>query len=422
MFSFVVAATSLGGENLKGSAMDTSKPMGTKARILVVDDTPDNLYLMSALLEDQYEVATAEGGAQALEIAHSDTPPELILLDIMMPEMDGYEVMRRLRQSPVTACIPVIFLTALTSIEEEQFGLDLGAVDYITKPISPPVVLARVHAHLERSGNARRLQALSEKLGRYLAPQVYKSLFDGSRDAEIRTQRKKLTVFFSDIKDFTASTAKWQPEDITFLLNSYFSEMSKIALEYGGTLDKFIGDAMVIFFGDPDTLGVKEDALRCVRMALAMQRRMSELQILWREMGSEKTFQVRMGINTGYCDVGNFGSDLRMDYTIIGSEVNLAARLEQSADPGGIVISKETWSLVKGEIVADELEPLVAKGFAEPLTVYSVREEAEPQSSARKVFQWERLGMRVLIDLDRLPSAERAAAAVELREMADRLH
>jgi adenylate cyclase len=403
--------------------MKTSKPAGSpKARILVVDDTPDNLYLMSALLEDTYEVATADCGAQALEMVHSDTPPELILLDIMMPEMDGYEVMRRLRQNPMTACIPVIFLTALTSIEEEQFGLDLGAVDYITKPISPPVVLARVHAHLERSGNARRLQALSEKLGRYLAPQVYKSLFDGSRDAEIRTQRKKLTVFFSDIKDFTASTSKWQPEDITFLLNSYFSEMSKIALEYGGTLDKFIGDAMVIFFGDPDTRGVKEDALQCVKMALAMQRRMSELQVLWREMGSDKAFQVRMGINTGYCDVGNFGSDVRMDYTIIGSEVNLAARLEQSAAPGGIVISKETYALVRDEIVADELEPLTAKGFTEPQAAYAVREEARRESAARKVFQWERLGMRVLIDLDRLPSAERAAAAVELREMADRLH
>jgi len=402
--------------------MESTKHADGKARILVVDDTPDNLFLMSALLEDEYEVVTAAGGQEALQIAQSDAPPELILLDIMMPEMDGYEVMRRLRSNTATSGIPVIFLTALTSIEEEQFGLDLGAVDYITKPISPPVVLARVHTHLERSGNARRLQALSEKLGRYLAPQVYKSLFDGSRDAEIRTQRKKLTVFFSDIKDFTASTSKWQPEDITFLLNSYFSEMSKIALEYGGTLDKFIGDAMVIFFGDPESFGVKEDALRCVKMALAMQRRMSELQILWREMGSDKTFQVRMGINTGYCDVGNFGSDLRMDYTIIGSEVNLAARLEQAADPGGILISKETWSLVRDEIVATEHGPVNAKGFAEPVEAYSVREEAVSQTTARKVFQWERLGMRVLIDLDRLPSAERAAAAVELREMADRLH
>lgn len=392
-----------------------------KARVLVVDDTQDNLFLMSALLEDDYEVLTADNGAQALEMAAGKAPPELILLDIMMPEMDGYEVMRRLRANEATASIPVIFLTALTSIEEEQFGLDLGAVDYITKPISPPVVLARVHTHLERSANARRLKALSEKLGRYLAPQVYKSLFDGSRDAEIRTQRKKLTVFFSDIKDFTASTARWQPEDITFLLNSYFSEMSKIAYEYGGTLDKFIGDAMVVFFGDPESRGVKEDAMQCVKMALAMQRRMAELQTLWREMGSEKTFQIRCGINTGYCDVGNFGSDMRMDYTIIGAEVNKAARLEQAAEPGGILVSQETWALVRGDILADEHEPLTVKGFPEPIAAWSVRGEKDADTT-RKVFQWERLGMRVLIDLDRLPSAERAAAAVELRQMADRLH
>ena len=401
--------------------MDSSNISSTKPRVLVVDDTPDNLYLMGALLEDRYAVVTAENGEHALSIAASAMPPDLILLDIMMPGMDGYEVMRRLRRNPATAAIPVIFLTALTSIEEEQFGLDLGAVDYITKPISPPVVLARVNAHLERSGNARRLEALSQKLGRYLAPQVYRSLFDGSRDAEIKTQRKKLTVFFSDIKDFTASTAKWQPEEITFLLNSYFSEMSKIAHEYGGTLDKFIGDAMVIFFGDPDTRGVREDALQCVKMALAMQKRMGELQALWRHMGTDKAFQVRMGINTGYCDVGNFGSDLRMDYTIIGSEVNLAARLEQGAEPGGILISRETWDLVQGEIVAEGRAPLIAKGFAEPIEVHTVRGEAPAAPTNRKVFQWERLGMRVLVDLDRLPPAERAAA-MDIHETADRLH
>jgi adenylate cyclase len=402
--------------------METSNPVDGKFKVLVVDDTPDNLFLMSALLEDRYEVATASDGLQALDIAGSGAPPALILLDIMMPDMDGYEVMRRLRKNPATAGIPVIFLTALSSVEEEQFGLDLGAVDYIAKPISPPVVLARVHAHLERSTNAQRLRALSEKLGRYLAPQVYKSLFDGSREAEIRTQRKQLSVFFSDIKDFTAATAKWQPEEIKFLLNNYFSEMSKLASEYGGTLDKFIGDGMVIFFGDPESRGVKEDALQCVKMALAMQRRMSELQVLWREMGSEKTFEVRMGINTGYCDVGNFGSDLRMDYTIIGAEVNVAARLEQAADPGGILISKETYMLVRDEILACVREPLIAKGFDDPIIAFAVREESHAELGTRKVFQWERLGMRVLVDVNRLPAAERAAAAVALRDMTDRLH
>jgi class 3 adenylate cyclase len=400
--------------------MSTSTPQQRRPRILVVDDTPDNLFLMSALLEDRYEVLTAESGAHALELVQSGKP-DLILLDIMMPGMDGYEVMRRLRKNAATSAIPVIFLTALSSPEEEQHGLDLGAVDYITKPISPPIVLARVNSQLERSANARRLQALSDKLGRYLAPQVVQSLFDGSRNAEIHTQRKKLTVFFSDIKDFTASTAKWQPEEIRFLLNSYFSEMSRIAYEHGGTLDKFIGDAMVVFFGDPDTRGVREDALQCVKMAIAMQRRMAELRILWREMGSDKSFNVRMGINTGYCDVGNFGSDLRMDYTIIGPEVNLAQRLEQAADPGGILISRETHGLVRDEIDAVEQEPIAMKGFDEPIRAFAVQGESRAPEN-RKVFQWERLGMRVLIDLDRLPSAERAAAAVELRQMADRLH
>ncbi|MBC5766298.1 adenylate/guanylate cyclase domain-containing protein [Ramlibacter albus] len=381
--------------------MQTAPPL---PRVLVVDDTPDNLFLMSALLEDVYQVQTADNGPAALAMAASDTPPDIILLDIMMPGMDGYDVLRRLRQDPATAGIPVIFLTALTSIEEEQFGLDLGAVDYITKPISPPVLLARVNTHLERSTNARRLQALSEKLGRYLAPQVYRSLFDGTRDAEIRTHRKKLTVFFSDIKDFTAVTSKWQPEDITFLLNNYFSEMSKIAAEYGGTLDKFIGDAMLVFFGDPDTHGEKQDALACVRMALAMQRRMAELQVMWRELGADKSFQFRCGINTGWCDVGNFGSDLRMDYTIIGTEVNKAARLEQAAEPGGVLISRETWQLVRDEIVAEEQLPVQAKGFSEPLAAYSVIAERE-SGAARKVFQWERLGMRVLADVGRTAAA-----------------
>lgn len=393
-----------------------------RPRVLVVDDTEDNLFLMTALLEDDYEPMVASSGKEALAIIMSQAPPDLILLDIMMPEMDGYEVLRRIRQHPPTAIIPVIFLTALSTVEEEQLGLDLGAVDYITKPISPPLLLARVHSHIERNDNARRLQALSEKLSRYLAPQVYQSLFDGSQKAEIHTERKKLTVFFSDIKDFTASTAKWQPEDITRLLNSYFSEMSRIAAEYGGTVDKFIGDAMVIFFGDPHSRGVREDALQCVKMAMAMQRGMADLQDLWREMGPSKTFRIRIGINTGFCDVGNFGSDLRMDYTIIGPEVNLAARLEQAAEPGGILISGETYALVRDEIEADQSVSIDAKGFAEPITAHAVRVLVEISGSARRVLQRELQGIRTLIEQDRLPIEDRAAAARELRTMADRLN
>jgi len=178
------------------------------------------------------------------------------------------------------------------------------------------------------------LESLSVKLSKYLSPQVYASIFAGSRDVELATERKRLTVFFSDIKDFTATTADMQPEDLTAMLNRYFTAMSKIALAHGAHIDKFIGDAMLMFFGDPETKGAEEDARACVRMAVAMQRQMVELQQEWRGSGFEQPFEMRVGINTGYCNVGNFGSDDRMDYTIIGAEVNLAARIEAAADPG----------------------------------------------------------------------------------------
>ena len=392
-----------------------------RARVLVIDDTEDNLFLMTALLEDKYDLLLASSGKDALVIIMSQAPPDLILLDIMMPEMDGYEVLRRIRQHPPTVTIPVIFLTALSTTEEEQLGLDLGAVDYITKPISPPLLLARVQSHLERSSNARRLQALSEKLSRYLAPQVYQSLFDGTQQAEIHTERKKLTVFFSDIKDFTGATADWKPEDIARLLNSYFSEMSRIAAEYGGTVDKFIGDAIVIFFGDPHSLGVREDALQCVKMAIAMQRGMAGLQALWQVKGPSDTFRIRIGINTGFCDVGNFGSDLRMDYTIIGPEVNLAARLEQAAAPGGILISSETYALVCDEIEADQCISIAAKGFIKQIKAHAVRLTIEDGTLNTNAFQIELQGLRALLEQNLIPSEERAAAALELRELADRL-
>jgi adenylate cyclase len=348
------------------------KPSSKLARVLVVDDTEDNLFLMTEILSDFCEPYVASSGAAALEEVRSGSPPDLILLDIMMPDMDGYEVLRQLQLDPAASTIPVIFLTALSSVKEEQYGLDLGAVDYISKPISPPLVIARVKAHLERNASMRRLASMSEQLSRYLAPQIYQSIFDGSRAAEIKTQRKKLSVFFSDIKDFTLSTGKWQPEDITFLLNSYFSEMTKIVAEYGGTLDKFIGDGMMIFFGDPHSGGVKHDAIQCVKMAIAMQKRMAHLHDIWQDMGLDKSFEIRIGINTGYCDVGNFGSEYRMDYTIIGPEVNLAARLEQATKTGGILISASTYAVVRNDSEVGAPITVQAKGFTDPLVAYPV--------------------------------------------------
>ena len=204
----------------------------------------------------------------------------------------------------------------------------------------------RMNAELEEANGF--LASISMKISKYLSPQIYKSIFSGEKDVVISTERKKLTIFFSDIKDFTETAEHLQPEELTSLLNEYFTEMSTIAQAHGATVDKFIGDAILAFFGDPETRGAREDANACLDMAIAMQRRMAELKAQWRRRGIEKPFEVRMGINTGYCNVGNFGSADRMDYTIIGAEANLAARLQGIAEPGGIVISYETWAHVQG--------------------------------------------------------------------------
>ena len=194
--------------------------------------------------------------------------------------------------------------------------------------------LAEKTTALEQKSN--NLEQLSNQLAKYLSPQVYNSIFIGQQEVKITSSRKKLTIFFSDIVGFTKTADRLESEELTQLLNQYLTDMSRIALKYGATIDKYVGDAILIFFGDPETKGVKEDARSCVEMAIAMQKRMIVLADVWRESGIEDPLQVRMGVHTGYCTVGNFGSEDRMDYTIIGGAVNTAARLESIAEPGEI--------------------------------------------------------------------------------------
>jgi class 3 adenylate cyclase len=376
---------------------------------------------MSGILKALYHVKVARSGQRALEIVLSDTPPDIVLLDVMMPEMDGFEVMRRIRADALSKDIPVIFVTAMTEAANEETGLGLGAVDYLTKPVVPAVVLARVKTHIALSERNQMLRELSTKLSRYLAPQVYQMIFEGAHDSVIRAKRKRLTIFFSDLKDFTATTAALEPEDLTYLLNKYFEEMSKIALEYGATIDKFVGDAMLMFFGDPETQGVKEDALRCVRMAVAMQRRMADLQVLWRDKGFEHPLRMRIGLNTGFCNVGNFGCAQRMDYTVIGSEVNLAARLEQAAEPDGILMSFETYSLVREEIEALEQPPISLKGISGGVRAYAVKGILAGYETDRRFVQKVRPGLRAVLDLDRLPPIAREEAIGDLEDLISRI-
>ncbi|MBL4892506.1 MAG: adenylate/guanylate cyclase domain-containing protein [Rhizobiaceae bacterium] len=247
------------------------------------------------------------------------------------------------------------------------------------------------------------LASVSMKISKYLSPQVYKSIFRGERDVVISTERKKLTIFFSDIKDFTAATEQLQPEELTALLNEYFTEMEKIAHQYGATVDKFIGDAILAFFGDPETKGVQKDAQACVNMAIAMQRRMLELNGEWRQRGITKPFLVRMGINTGYCNVGNFGSVDRMDYTIIGAEANLAARLESIATPGGVVMSYETYLLVQNIIRAKPMPPITLKGISREIVPYEVTRMNEKGSD---IFSMNTKRLSLKIDFANLENNE----------------
>jgi class 3 adenylate cyclase/CHASE3 domain sensor protein len=266
----------------------------------------------------------------------------------------------------------------------------------------------------------RMLEGLSNQLSKYLSPQVYASIFTGKQSVGISSRRRKLTIFFSDIADFTATTDKLESEELTELLNHYLTEMSKIALEHGATIDKYVGDAILIFFGDPETRGVREDALACVRMAIAMQRRMRELQSLWRDRGIERPFQLRIGVNTGFCTVGNFGSEDRMDYTIIGGEVNLASRLQSQAELGGILIAHETYSLVKEEIEAEELAPIAVKGFVEPIRTYRVLGIHAADATGASVLRRQGPGFKLDLDLA-APAADRAGAVAALEEMLGRL-
>lgn len=281
-------------------------------------------------------------------------------------------------------------------------------------------ITERKEAERQIAEQTQKMTDLSQKLSRYLSPQIYEAIFSGASDADVRTERKKLTVFFSDIKNFTATTEEMEPEDMTYILNDYLTKMTEVALEYGGTIDKYIGDAIMVFFGDPETKGTKQDALQAVKMAVAMQRRMVDLRAKWTDMGFRSPFHIRCGVNTGYCNVGNFGSDQRIDYTIIGGQVNLAARLEGICEPDGVTLSHETYALVRDEIEAEALDPIEVKGIRDPVTPYAVQGIFEGWDETERYIRRDDVrGLRLWVDLMRLTEEQRLASIKELEDAID---
>jgi class 3 adenylate cyclase len=254
------------------------------------------------------------------------------------------------------------------------------------------------------------------KLSRYL-PQAVWEMVNQDKGTALLTERKHMTVFFSDIKDFSQLAEELEPEALTDLLNSYLTEMSKIITHHGGTLDKFMGDGMMVFFGDRDSNGAKEDAVNCVAMALAMRKKMKELQQVWFNQGIKKPMQIRIGINTGFCTVGTFGTSYHRDYTALGTQVNLASRLESAAHPGEILIAWETWSLIKEQILCRDKGEISAKGFSHPIKVYQVINFRKELGGNQSYFEHNGDGFSLHLDMDRIRSYDKERVLKALNEV-----
>jgi len=274
----------------------------------------------------------------------------------------------------------------------------------------------------EQLKNEQHLHKLrAYKLSRYLPPAVWNAINTG-RDRALATERKRLTIYFCDIKGFSQMSEELEAETLTDLLNSFLIEISKIAAQFGGTINKFMGDGVMIVFGDnTNSQGIKQDAIRCVSMAIAMKKRMKVLQHEWFKKGIRKPMQIRTGVNTGYCTVGTFGTSEHLDYTLLGTHVNLASRLETAAEPGEILISYETWSLIKDVIMCRDKGEITVKGFSHPIKVYQVVDLRKDLGKNQSYFEQNTKGFSMHLDMEQIRNYDKERVIRSLIEAAERL-
>ena len=366
--------------------------MNIPAKILVVDDTARNVKLLADLLAVKgYGVVTAASGREALSQVEIERP-DLILLDVVMPEMSGYDVCRKLRENPATEMLPVVMVTALDPAEERVKGIEAGADDFLTKPINQAELLARVKSLLRikelhdtvQSQSAqladwtqtleRRVQQQLEqlerleRLKRFFSPQLADLIVNGGADDPLKTHRRDLVVVYLDLRGFTAFAESAEPEEVMDILHEYHAAMGKLILEYEGTLEHFAGDGMMIFFNDP--VPIQDAAGRAVRMSLAMRERVRELTVKWRKLGHDLDFGV--GIAQGYATIGAIGYEGRWEYGAIGSVPNMAARLCGEAKPSEILIAHRVLASVEELVDYEDAGELALKGFHRPVAAHRV--------------------------------------------------
>jgi adenylate cyclase len=358
--------------------------MTPQARILVVDDTPHNVKLLADLLGARgYAVTTAASGPEALSVIEKESL-DLVLLDVVMPGMSGYDVCRKLRENPATAILPVVMVTALDPAQERLKGLEAGADDFLTKPINQPELLARVRSLLRIKRLYDELDALNrtletrvheqvaqlERLGRlkrFFSPQLAEIIVAGGAEDPLKSHRREVTVVFLDLRGFTAFAETAEPEEVMGVLREYHAEMGRLILEHEGTLERFAGDGMMVFFNDPTP--VPNPAERAVRMALAMREQVAGLSVKWRKRGFDLDFGV--GIAQGYATIGAIGFEGRLDYGAIGTVTNLAARLCGEARPGQILVSQRVLGALEELMEGEPVGELALKGFLKPVPAYN---------------------------------------------------
>ena len=359
--------------------------MTTPAKILIVDDTPHNVKLLADLLAVKgYAVLTASSGAQALEKVETEAP-DLVLLDVVMPAMSGYEVCRKIRGNPTTAVLPVVMVTALDPAQERLKGIEAGADDFLSKPINQQELLARVRSLLRIkelhdelaewnrtleqrvAAQVAQLERL-DRLKRFFSPQLAELIVSGDAEDPLKSHRREVTVVFLDLRGFTAFAETSEPEEVMGVLREYHAEMGRLILEHEGTLERFTGDGMMIFFNDPVPLPDAPE--RAVRMAVAMRRRVDELLARWKKRGYDIDFGV--GIAQGYATIGAIGFEGRLDYGAIGTVTNLAARLCGEAQPRQILISQRVYGGVEDSVEVEDLGGLTLKGFSKPVPAFNV--------------------------------------------------